>query len=47
MDMVVLMRGQIAGLRADLAEWEWRSAELADEVARLGANDSRMITELD
>jgi hypothetical protein len=36
MDKFVLMREQIAGLRGGLAKWQRRSAELADEVVRLG-----------
>jgi hypothetical protein len=46
-DRFVPVREQIAGLRAGLAKGPRRRAELADEVARSGANDSRRVGEPD
>jgi chromosome segregation ATPase len=47
MDTVQNVHDQIARLRKVLAEWQRRNGEFAEEIDRLGANDSRMRIELD
>jgi hypothetical protein len=47
MDKFARMREQNDGLRSDLGECQRGGGELADEVARLDAKDSRVIMELD